>query len=249
MTAAGVNVDADGCALDTDKDGVIDARDQCPDSPQGAPVDAQGCLADADNDGVPDLKDSCLMSPAGVTVDEAGCELDSDKDGLADSKDKCPDSPQGSAIDSATGCPPDEDSDGVADADDLCPETGSGKDVNVVGCARDENISLKGVNFKTASDELTPESLPILDAAVETLRRYPDITLRVAGHTDSRGDDAFNLNLSQKRATAVMKYLIGRGIAADMLTARGFGETRPIADNNSAEGQARNRRVELEIVK
>jgi OOP family OmpA-OmpF porin len=94
---------------------------------------------------------------------------------------------------------------------------------------------------------LTAASLPILDAAVESLKRHPDVKLRVAGHTDSSGDNALNMDLSSKRALSVMKYLISKGIGSGNLTASGFGETKPIADNSTAEGRSQNRRVELEV--
>jgi OOP family OmpA-OmpF porin len=117
-----------------------------------------------------------------------------------------------------------------------------------VGCAKDANINLKGVNFETGSDRLTADSLPLLDDAAETLRKYPELKLEVGGHTDSSGNDNTNMNLSQARAQAVMKYLVDKGVKATNLTAKGYGETQPIASNTNNAGRAQNRRVELKIM-
>lgn len=112
-----------------------------------------------------------------------------------------------------------------------------------------ETIALTGVNFASNSDELTPASIVILDGAVATLKRRGNIRVEVGAHTDSRGQDAYNLDLSQRRAAAVKDYLVAHGIAASRLTSRGYGETRPIADNGTAAGRAKNRRVELTVLR
>lgn len=109
-------------------------------------------------------------------------------------------------------------------------------------------IELRGVQFETNSAELTAGSTAILDAAVQTLEQNPGIRVEVGAHTDSRGRDAYNLALSDRRAKSVMAYLTAHGIAADRLTSKGYGETRPVADNATAEGRARNRRVELTVM-
>jgi outer membrane protein OmpA-like peptidoglycan-associated protein len=92
---------------------------------------------------------------------------------------------------------------------------------------------------------IRPQSFPILDTVAQVLRDFPDIAIEVQGHTDSRGNDAFNLRLSQQRADAVRQYLINQGIASSRLTARGYGETMPIESNATTEGRAMNRRVEF----
>ena len=102
---------------DTDKDGVVDRRDACPDTPIGATVDARGCPSDADHDGVFDGLDKCADTPAGATVDPTGCPTDTDKDGVYDGIDQCADTPAGVTVD-AKGCPVDTDKDGVDDARD-----------------------------------------------------------------------------------------------------------------------------------
>ena len=95
---------------------------------------------------------------------------------------------------------------------------------------------------------LTTDSLPILDEASDTLKKYPDLKIEVGGHTDNTGNTQANEALSQKRAEAVMKYLVDKGAKADLLSAKGYGPNQPIADNGTADGKAQNRRVELKIL-
>lgn len=145
----------------------------------------------------------------------------------------------------APEAPDDGDRDGIADSVDLCPDTAAGAAVDVLGCDQAARIVLRGVNFKTDSDELTPESLAILDGVSATLSGNPDIKVMVAGHTDSDGDEAYNKDLSQRRAQAVVDYLGDNGVDAANLVAKGYGEEQPVAGNDTAEGKAQNRRVEL----
>ena len=112
-----------------------------------------------------------------------------------------------------------------------------------------EIISLKGVNFKHDSAELTPASKATLEEAVATLQRRSDINVEVAAHTDSQGTDEYNQGLSERRAASVMDYLTAHGIDAGRLSSKGYGESQPIADNGTAEGRAENRRVELRVMK
>ena len=246
-TTKGVNVDNTGCVTDSDNDGVIDSEDACLNSEEDAKVDDKGCELDTDKDGVVDSKDQCADTDTGLTVNDKGCELDSDQDGVLDRLDKCPNTAAGIAIDKMTGCAPDADKDGISDSKDLCPSTTSATKVNGVGCSADEKITLKGVNFKSASAELTSDSLPILDEAATALKRHPDIDIEVGGHTDSAGSAVMNKVLSQKRATSVMSYLVSKGISSSKITAKGYGEEVPIADNKTDKGRATNRRVELKI--
>ncbi|SEA17448.1 Outer membrane protein OmpA, partial [Thiothrix caldifontis] len=180
------------------------------------------------------------------------CDLpppDGDKDGIHDDADKCPDTKEGIKVDDK-GCDaiPDADRDGVADADDLCPETAANTEVNQVGCSKNENINLKGVIFETGSAVLTADSFPILDEAANTLKQHPELKIEVGGHTDSSGDKAANEKLSQSRAEAVMKYLVEKGAKAELLSAKGYGSSTPLADNATPDGKAQNRRVELKIL-
>lgn len=202
--------------------------------------------ADGDKDGVLDTKDKCPNTTSGIEVDNLGCFADSDKDGVANSTDQCPASPEGSTVNGA-GCPPlkDADKDGIADKSDLCPSTKTGETVNNFGCSPAQNITLKGVNFATGSATLTGNSLPILDRAAAILVNNPTIKVEIAGHTDDKGLAVINKRLSQRRANSVMIYLIKKGADATKLSAKGYGESQPIAKNNTEEGRATNRRVEM----
>ncbi len=139
----------------------------------------------------------------------------------------------------------DGDGDGVPDVLDLCPNTPAGAVVDAFGCEQDTRIVLRGVNFQTNSAELTEDSVEILDRVAGTLVANPEIAVEIAGHTDSDGDAAYNIDLSQRRAETVMSYLVESGVATERLTAAGYGEEQPIASNDTAEGKAMNRRVEL----
>lgn len=243
-TPEGVTVDERGCELDSDQDLVVDRLDQCPDTTGDAPVDRSGCELDCDGDGVVNSKDDCPRTPAGASVDERGCVLDTDGDGVTDGKDHCPQTPAGVSVDQK-GCELDSDGDGVLNTADLCPNTAPGAEVDMTGCEREQPILLRGVNFHYDTADLTQDAMSILDGVAQTLLSYPEIRLEVAGHTDSSGDDAYNLDLSQRRAEAVRSYLISKGVNTDMLGAHGYGEERPVEGNATAAGRAENRRVEL----
>lgn len=146
--------------------------------------------------------------------------------------------------------PKDSDGDGVIDANDKCPGTPPGVKVNAEGCPEVgvTLLSLQGVNFDFDKATIKPESASILDHAVEVLNQQA-VSVRVEGHTDSRGSDAYNKVLSDKRAHSVMSYLVSKGIDAARLTAVGYGESAPIAPNDSAENMAKNRRVDLVVTK
>jgi outer membrane protein OmpA-like peptidoglycan-associated protein len=231
---------------DGDRDGVSDDNDRCPTTPAGRKVDARGCEMDGDRDGVIDGLDRCPTTPPGRKVDTSGCEMDADGDGVVDGLDRCPTTPPGRKVD-AYGCEPDADGDGVADALDQCPATPAGDKVDGKGCTLLDTLVLKGVNFDNDSAALRPDAHPILDEAVAILKRYPAMKVEVAGHTDSTSSGAYNQTLSENRARAVMDYFMSQGVDATRLSAKGYGEEAPIADNATAEGRALNRRVELRI--
>ncbi|OGX90980.1 hypothetical protein BEN49_05730 [Hymenobacter coccineus] len=246
-TPTGVKVDATGCPLDTDGDGVADYQDKCPDVKGLAAL--QGC-PDADGDGVADNDDKCPNTPAGVKVDATGCPLDTDGDGVSDDKDKCPNTPSGVKVD-ATGCPVDTDGDGVPDYQDKCPDR-AGPASNQ-GCPEIPaekrkvlNEATKYINFDFNKATLKPSSFPRLQQMVQIMNEYPDYSLSIAGHTDSKGDDNHNLELSYDRAASARTYMLSKGVPAERIEARGYGETKPIADNKTAAGQARNRRVDFD---
>ena len=197
------------------------------------------------------LKESCKKLGAAnddLSKKLADATADGDKDGVLDHSDKCLNSPAGSEV-NAQGCPniDDADKDGVADAADMCPSTSAGSKVNEFGCGSTENITLEGVNFITGSANLTTESLPVINAAAATIKKNPSLKLEISGHTDNQGGSALNESLSQRRANSVMIELIKQGVEASRLVAKGYGDQKPIADNNTAEGRKSNRRVELKI--
>ena len=254
--------DADGCPEpDNDKDGVPDAQDKCPLDPEDIDgfADEDGCPEnDNDKDWIVDSKDKCPNNAEdrdGVK-DEDGCpDLDNDMDGILDASDACPmdpEDPDGFADED--GCPdPDNDKDGVLDVDDACP-TAPGPAASK-GCPRAVRVDasqiriLQRIEFETKRAELRPTAAPILDEVRLALEANPQIKkVRIEGHTDDRGSDSFNLDLSQRRAETVMKWLVDGGIDPERLTAEGLGETKPLVPNDSQENLQTNRRVEFHIV-
>ena len=142
----------------------------------------------------------------------------------------------------------DGDGDGVNDCNDKCPNSQAGEVIGADGCAVKLTIDLKGVNFDFDKATLRPDAVVILDEAVAVLQKYPQLRVEVAGHTDSKGKDAYNQKLSERRAQAVYDYLTGKGIDASRLVGpNGYGETRPIDTNDTEEGRANNRRTELNV--
>ena len=231
-------------AADSDGDGVNDAQDRCPGTVMGAKVNTSGCELDGDGDGVVDRLDRCPTTPAGRKVDANGCELDGDGDGVVDALDRCPTTPAGRKV-NAEGCELDGDGDGIVDGADQCPNTPAGDKVDEKGCTLPKTLTLEGVNFDYDGDVLRPEGIATLEGIAATLKRYPYFKVEIAGHTDSRGSTDYNVALSDRRAKAVVDYLTAHGIAADRLSAKGYGETQPIGNNNTEEGRMKNRRVEM----
>jgi OOP family OmpA-OmpF porin len=148
-----------------------------------------------------------------------------------------------------TPAPPgDEDHDGVTDDRDRCPGTPAGVAVDANGCPQKGSITLEGVTFDYNSANLQASSLSVLDDVADGLKKHPRLKVELQGHTDSKGPDAYNLTLSQKRADAVRSYLLKDGVPATQLTAKGYGEGQPIADNNTEAGRAQNRRVVMFVI-
>jgi OOP family OmpA-OmpF porin len=148
----------------------------------------------------------------------------------------------------------DDDGDGVNNCDDKCPGSQAGQTIGPDGCPVPVSIDLKGVNFDFDKSTLRPDAVAILNEAAEILKRYPELKVEVAGHTDSVGTDAYNQGLSERRARAVYDYLTSNGVDASRMTGpNGYGESRPIAPNtnedgsDNPEGRARNRRTELNV--
>lgn len=211
-------------------------------------------LLDTDKDGVPDRFDVEPGTPIGVMVYGNGKAIDSDKDGLPDHKDDCPLDP--GPIENK-GCPllKDTDGDGVYDFEDLCPIEVGPKENK--GCPipkkEPESVTIiryiselaANVYFDTAKWSIKSESIDVLDRIANYMDKVPDIKFKIEGHTDNRATDRYNLFLSQKRADAVFKYLMRKGIKRDRLSFRGYGESRPKYTNDTPEGRQLNRRVEI----
>ena len=257
-TGQGIKVDPDGCALDSDGDGVADDLDQCPETFSFVSVDDTGCALDSDGDGVADYVDDCPQTPAGAAVGPNGCPLDSDGDGVADYKDQCPGTMAGIQVDDS-GCSLDKDGDGVPNSRDNCPDTAADVEVDYYGCplpppTKSAEVSdvgtwiYKDITFASGKSDIRPSSYPVLAEIADVLKVNPGLRVEIQGHTDSRGSIALNMRLSEERAQSVRRYLLGKGVDADQMTAKGYGPGRPIATNDTAEGRARNRRVELKPI-
>jgi len=244
--------DADGCPdRDNDQDGWADAQDSCPDTP--GPKD--GCPErDADGDGLLDDADLCPYE-AGVLPD--GCPIkDFDGDGILDVNDMCP----GEVGPLPTGCP-DRDNDGIVDKHDRCPMDAENFNeyMDRDGCpdTKPQRVTIKyrqivideQIQFETSKAIIRPVSYPILDDVIQVMNDYPQIHVRIEGHTDNVGTDNSNLTLSKDRADAVFEYMIADGVNASRLETVGHGETRPIDTNKTPQGRQKNRRVEFHITK
>jgi OOP family OmpA-OmpF porin len=237
---------------DTDLDGVLDMWDECPDTPRGTQVSSSGCPLldrdrDSDGDRVPDGDDDCPNTPVGAAVNNRGCSLDSDRDGVPTGEDRCPGSRPNAIVD-MYGCENDSDGDTVVDHRDSCPQTPAGARVDIYGCEIEDIIYLPGLNFQTGKDIILPGAEYVLRDAAATLNKHPDLRIEVAGHTDDVGPGDINYSLSERRAVTVRDFLIRYGVDESRITAVGYGEAQPIADNSTAEGRATNRRVELRVL-
>lgn len=255
-------------AGDMDADGIADSDDACPDVPEDMDgfKDADGCPElDNDNDGVVDGMDGCPMAPEDFDqfADGDGCpDPDNDNDGIDDAADRCPNDAEDLDGDrDGDGCPDqDADGDGVPDDSDACPDAAETMNqyLDTDGCpdekpqrvevTKQQIVIKEQIQFESGKAVIRPASYGVLDDVVMVLRDYPDIKVRIEGHTDNVGNDATNLELSKSRADSVFEYVISRGVDARRLVTEGFGETRPIDTNTTTEGKARNRRVEFHIL-
>ncbi len=243
---ADVTLPTTGPQNDKDGDGVMDLFDRCPDV-AGLKY-LQGC-PDKDADGIADMDDKC-PDVAGFTRYQ-GCPIpDGDSDGVDDEQDKCP---TVAGVARYQGCPvPDTDGDGVNDDDDKCV-TQKGTAANF-GCPSVDqedinrvNLAAKNIFFATGLAELLPKSFASLNEVVKILKDNPTYKIQINGHTDNKGDVLMNQSLSEARAAAVRNYMISKGIEESRLFSTGYGEIKPIADNNTVSGRTENRRVEMAL--
>lgn len=209
---------------DRDRDGILDSDDACIDVP-GVP-ERQGCpVGDRDGDGILDPNDACITVPGIEEYD--GCPIpDSDGDGILDPQDSCieePESPNG--FEDKDGCP------------DTLPDE-----------IRDFTGVIEGIYFDTNKASIKSRSRTKLDHAAKVLTEFTSVRLEISGHTDDRGDDAYNLDLSKRRAEAVRAYLVDHGVDISRLETRGVGETEPRATNTTSGGRAKNRRIEFKLI-
>jgi outer membrane protein OmpA-like peptidoglycan-associated protein len=229
---------------DTDGDGITDDVDQCP--TVAGVTKYNGCpVPDTDKDGVNDDNDSCLTVPGLPRYN--GCPVpDTDKDGVNDELDKCKDVPGVARYD---GCPiPDADGDGINDEEDKCPQLAGTRENNGCPEVKQEVVkrveyAAKNVYFITGSYKLSSKSFKPLNDLVALLNEDKDLKLAIEGHTDNVGADDYNQTLSDNRAKSVKDYLVSKDIDEGRLSSQGFGETQPVADNKTAAGKAKNRRV------
>ncbi|MBN2767150.1 MAG: OmpA family protein [Paludibacteraceae bacterium] len=256
-TPDSVKVDEFGCPIDTDDDGVADYLDLCPDTPAQAKgmVDKNGCPLDSDDDGIYDYLDLCSNTPVEARgfVDKNGCPLDSDDDGVADYLDKCPDTPiEARGMVDEKGCPRDTDGDSIPDYLDNCPKL-AGVASNK-GCPEIKKEvrtlfqkALQGIQFESGKAIIKKTSNTILNQIAKVLIDNPTYLIEVQGHTDNVGKVEMNQTLSENRASAVRDYLINKGVEEKRITAKGYGDTKPVATNKTAQGRAKNRRVEFMV--
>jgi outer membrane protein OmpA-like peptidoglycan-associated protein len=266
--------DADGCPdefPDRDKDGIPDAEDKCPDDGGPTVIHRQGEFygcPDRDKDGIPDKIDKCPDEPEDTDgfQDADGCpDPDNDGDGILDVDDQCVDQPEiFNGFQDADGCPdevPDRDHDGIPDTKDKCPdqpetfngfqdEDGCPDGASLVDVGTEELKIKDVINFEKDSDRIVgKKSFFVLNAVVGALQHHHEIfKIEVAGHTDDKGDHDHNVDLSKRRAAAVVEYLTSKGVEARRLSSEGYGPDKPIADNKTNAGRAKNRRVEFRIV-
>ncbi len=241
--------------------------------------DQDGCPdLDNDQDGIPDTKEGCPFEPEDMDgfEDEDGCpDIDNDQDGIVDPLDACPDQAEDfDGFEDQDGCPDlDNDKDGIPDALDKCPnqaETYNGY-MDDDGCpdevvmertappeaagmqidfkAAGSKFTLPSITFKSGSAILTREARETLIEVYKALKQEPDAMVEIRGFTDSIGDEENNQKLSEKRAQAVLKYLVNLGIPSRQLRAIGMGELDPVASNATPEGRAQNRRIEFLRIK
>ena len=222
-----------GCP-DRDGDGIPDIDDRCPDQP--GPAELQGC-PDRDGDGVPDIDDRCPDLPG--PKEFKGCP-DTDGDGIPDIDDACPNE---AGPKCTNGCP-DRDGDCVADKDDACPDEPGPKENN--GCPLAPKI--QSVEFDFDKYVVKAQYYGELDKVVEMMTKDTELRVLIVGHTDNIGTHQYNVGLSKRRAEAVRSYLLKKKADSKRINTEYYSFDKPIADNSTAEGRAKNRRAEITII-
>ena len=237
---------------DSDKDGVFDNQDQCPNTPAGTRVDSMGCDIDKDKDGVVNSIDQCPDTPPGTAVDARGCNNDLDGDGVVNAQDKCPDTPPGTKV-GAKGCSLklDSDQDGVLDDQDQCADTPLTDKVDAVGCSvfeeKEVTVDLH-VLFDNNSDKINNPDSGQFSAFAAFMARFPQTQATIEGHTSKVGDAQYNQQLSERRARAVVALLSEQyDIQPNRLKAVGYGETQLLDEGDSERAHTKNRRIEATI--
>lgn len=233
---------------DSDNDSITDDKDKCPLVPGVAKY--EGCpVPDTDKDGINDEEDQCPQVAG--TAQYNGCPIpDSDRDGINDEEDKCKDQ---YGVAKYQGCPvPDSDNDGVNDENDKCPQVPGTAENGGCPAIKEEVVkrvefAARNIYFNTGSAQLLSKSFAPLNEVVKVLNEDAHLKLTIEGHTDNVGKDDFNQTLSENRAKAVKDYLVSKGIDEARISSQGFGETQPVADNNTAAGRAKNRRVVMNV--
>ena len=206
---------------------------------------------DSDNDGVVDSKDQCPMTPAGVRVDANGCSIDDDNDGVLNNVDQCPNTPAGTKVD-ATGCAiKDSDNDGVVDSKDMCPDTPAGVKVDAKGCTvfDEETVEITlRVLFDNESAVVKMPKDPEISEFADFMKQYPSTTAVIEGHTSAPGSEAYNMDLSKRRAANFKEVMVDMyGIEGSRLETIGYGETQLLDNGKNAEAHRVNRRISVTV--
>lgn len=231
----------DGCP-DSDGDGIPDNKDRCPE--EAGTEALQGC-PDTDGDGIADVDDACPEISGSAAMN--GCP-DSDGDGVADNLDRCPNT---AGDPENAGCPwADRDNDGIPDKDDQCPDEKGA--VTNQGCPDEPTDLINFISseknrflFSASSSDLSAENIETLNSLKQLLDKYPKTAIKVEGHASSDGSSAYNQKLSEQRAEALKAHLVSAGISSDRIETVGYGETKPIDDNNTVNGRKNNRRAKI----
>lgn len=215
-----------------------------------------GCSSSPKEEAVPEKKPKSASPQMTFTTENDSSSLvvptyfadgmaDRDHDGIEDSKDRCSDTPIGVEVD-VEGCAFDRDQDGVKDYEDECPDTMPHAKIKANGCA---DFVAFNLYYAPRVNEITPKSMSVLEKAVGFLKEHPEYKVKITGHTDSIGDDDYNMKLSTDRAADVLKLFNRKGISINRLKSTGMGETDPIESNDTDEGRQLNRRIDVKLYK